>query len=638
MAPEAASDQNSRLAFSWIIGSLYFILMSFTSRTSSTRVTRRLLFLAIFTGITLGFIHGGGEGRPSQAVPARSIYLPIVRKNTIDLTIDKVKVIQGETLSDGYQVYIANRPAIVRVFVGSKNGLTVEGVVGRLCGFDISGSRLGCLAPDNGPIKVPSIESRLNRTLNFTLPLSWILPGNSYYIEIDPERLLPGEYSDNNRYPLQGRQPFNFIESEPLRVRVLPVEYRPYPGSQVFLPETSNLDYLTGFPIRIFPVPSSNFELHAPISYAPARDIHNLTFPNGWVNLLNLVTTVHSMEDPQGAFHYYGLVNSYDAHGCANGCITGVANLGGDGGERSAVGWSGLGAGTPEASVTLAHELGHNFGRRHVLCQGNETDIDKNYPYPGGSIGQFGLDIPAYTLYPPTQYADIMSYCPNLWISDYTYWNIFQYRRVRSSLGGYSLLSGEAFYIRGNVSPEGTIELLPVYRQHVEKVNLPMGPYRIELLGRSRQILATYTFPMLEIADAPGYRHFGFFVPAIQGFSGLRISKEGRVLIEKFVQGGLERPSSRTKELSLRFTGKEAILSWPGYFHQTGSVVYLIRYSKDGGKSWQVLALDWRDHRLSLPLEWLGSLDALSGEGLVEVQASDGIHTQAEIFALPDRP
>lgn len=612
--------------------------MSSFDLISSLQTIRRCLFLVIFAGLTLGFVDWGGELHPSQAVPAGTLYLPIVSKNTIDLTVDKVRVIQGETLSGGYQVYIAHRPAIVRVFVGSKDGLQVEGVVGRLCGYDISGSRLGCLAPDNGSINAPSIESSLNRTLNFTLPLSWIVPGNSYHIQIDPDHLIPGEFSDNNRYPLQGRQPFNFVESEPLQVRVLPLEYQPFPGSQVFLPETNNLDYLTGLPIKIFPVPSNSYQLHAPISYAPARDLHNLTYPNGWANLLNLVTTLHNMEDPQGAYHYYGLVNSYDAHGCANGCITGVANLGGEGGERSAVGWSGLGSGTPEASVTLAHELGHNFGRRHVLCQGNETDIDGNYPYPGGSIGQFGLDVSAYQLYSPAQYADIMSYCPDLWISDYTYWNIFQYRQARSTEVENEFISGDVFYIRGIVSPQGEIELLPVYRQRVESAPMSQGPYQIELLGESRRTLTTLTFSTLEVADAPGYQHFGFFIPAVEGFDGLRISKAGRVLVEKFVRGDLQRDLSRTQEFSLRFIEEKVILSWRAYRHQSEPVVYRIRLSKDGGRSWQVLALDWRRNQLSLSLDRFGGLNALDGGELVEVQASDGIHTQTDTFTIPDQP
>lgn len=612
--------------------------MPIFSRNASIPFHRRFLILALLAAITLGFSFRGGEKYAPQADAGEKYYLPLIRKHTIDLTIDQVKVIQGVTLSEGYQVYVANRPAIVRVFVGSKDGLKVEGVDGRLCGYNISGSRLGCLAPDNGPIKAPSIEGNLNRTLNFTLPLPWNVPGNSYHVEIDPNRQIPGEFSDNNRYPSIGRQPFNFVEAGPLQVKVLPVNYQPYSDSQSYLPETNNLDYLTGFPIKIFPVPSINYVLHSPIDYAPARDLHNLTYTNGWINLLNLVTTIHGMEDPAGIYHYYGLVNSFDAHGCAGGCITGVANLGGERGEKSAVGWSGLGAGTPEASVTLAHELGHNFGRRHVLCQGNESDIDGKYPYPGGLIGQFGLDVFTYTLYPPNQSEDIMSYCPNLWISDYNYWNIFQYRQAHVSAQMSSFVAGEAYYIRGIISPGGAIDILPVYRQIVGSAPLPQGAYQIELLGQSREILATYSFDPLEVADAPGYWHFGFFVPSVQGFSGLRISRAGRLLVEKFVTPGLQRGSSAAQGAEARSSEGEVTLGWPGYHHPTEAVVYRVRFSNDGGKSWQVLALDWQGNHLSLLLDGIEGLNAGSGKGLVEVQASDGIHTRTETFIFPAQP
>ena len=45
---------------------------------------------------------------------------------------------------------------------------------------------------------------------------------------------------------------------------------------------------------------------------------------------------------------------------------------------------------------------------------------DPNYPYAGRRHRRLRLDVAAQTLKPPT-YTDLMGYCNNEWISDYTY-------------------------------------------------------------------------------------------------------------------------------------------------------------------------------------------------------------------------
>ncbi len=68
----------------------------------------------------------------------------------------------------------------------------------------------------------------------------------------------------------------------------------------------------------------------------------------------------------------------------------------------------------------IAHELGHNFGRKHINC-GNPDDPDIQYPYPGNSMGSLGVDIDLKTLLQPNEHPDLMGYCADAHISDYTY-------------------------------------------------------------------------------------------------------------------------------------------------------------------------------------------------------------------------
>ena len=67
----------------------------------------------------------------------------------------------------------------------------------------------------------------------------------------------------------------------------------------------------------------------------------------------------------------------------------------------------------------MAHELGHNFDRLHTPC-GRPAGVDPNYPYAGGLTGVYGYDLQDDVIKSPLL-PDIMGYCANPWISDYTY-------------------------------------------------------------------------------------------------------------------------------------------------------------------------------------------------------------------------
>jgi len=591
---------------------------------------RKIILLLEVMLITSSLIVDSASGEDLTDEPAFEVYLPWVRNNNIDIFIDQVKIIQGTSASGAYQLVVANRDTLVRVFVGSKDGIEVSGVTGRLCGYDVEGKSLGCENATNGAIKAPSIEKNLNRTLNFELPAGWINPGHSFHVKIDPNEVIEDGYRPNNRYPLQGLQPFNAIETSPLKVMVIPIEYIPFPGGQSYLPKRNNLDYLTSLPIKLLPAPGVEYQVGVLRAYQPGSAKDNLDSVGGWSNLLSMIGAIHAMEEPAGAFNYYGLVNSYDAHGCANGCITGISYLGRTGPYQSAAGWSGLGEGTGEASQALVHELGHNFNRKHVLCNGNEGNPDEAYPYPGGSIGVFGLDVAENVLYPPGQYSDFMSYCSPVWMSDYTFWNIHQFRQ---SMFVQSLAVGspqDALFVSGWLDEGGELRLRNVYRQTAPIQPLQGGRFRLELLDKDHQVIAAYPFEMAEVADVPGTYQFGFFVPFEPGLSGLRVRLGGQLLGEKFVAGELSGEERINRGLGVQSIQDRTRLEWPARVHPAESITYRLRISQDSGETWQVLALDWPEPAYLLPE---GFLDA-SGKLLLEVQASDGIHTRTEIYEI----
>jgi hypothetical protein len=514
----------------------------------------------------------------------------------------------------------------VRVNDGSK----VVGVSGELCGYNQNSALLGCLTPDNGSITAPSFASNIDRTLNFTLPDDWLKPGYAYHVEINQDHHIAEGNKDNNRYPDFGIQPFNFVSAPDLDVIVVPIIYQPFGSSESWAPEMADYSYLTFFPEDVLPIPAANYQFHEQVVYKPSEKKYTLDTEDGWKQLLSIITSIQNSEDPNGTYNYYGLVNSSEFHDCDNGCIIGVANQG----EKGAVGWSGPGPGKPQASKTMTHELGHNFDREHVLCFGTENNIDKNYPYPDGTIGVYGLNVNNGQLLAPSDYFDFMSYCHNVWTSDYTYWNIFQFRDAQLSRGSGTTFDGhfdgQAMYIRGMLSPEDQVTLLPVYRQIV-RTSLPdEGPFIVDLLDDAGQVLGTHNFNMLDIADAAGHRHFGFFVPSLPETVGIRLREGDRILIEKSTQPSFSLQKSAQDLVVLDSVGDRTLVSWPEVSHPDEPVYYRLRLSKDGGLSWQVLALDWRDSSLLLP-----EISAVErNRSLLEIQASDGIHTSTQIYPL----
>jgi hypothetical protein len=87
----------------------------------------------------------------------------------------------------------------------------------------------------------------------------------------------------------------------------------------------------------------------------------------------------------------------------------------------------GVGFADRESAQTMAHELGHNHGRNHAPCVpngGSISGVDPNYPFPDGRTGVIGYDARTKVLLSADKGTDLMGYCSNVWLSEYTYGGI----------------------------------------------------------------------------------------------------------------------------------------------------------------------------------------------------------------------
>lgn len=567
-----------------------------------------------------------------------TIYLPVITRPlpTIDVSIARVELIQGITMSNAYRVNIANRAATLRVFPGfaSTNGSTSVGNVS---------ARLTCngtTTVDAGPITVyqsPS-EGNLGHTLNFSLPSGCLTPGSVYNIQIDFLGVVAEYDESNNRWPAAGDTSFNYVTPDAVKVMFVPIDYRPQGcGGPGFLPDTTTQGYLTSYPGKVWPASTITYlSWHAPLQFC--LPLGDFTGAN-WDQLLYAVTALHDGEG-NGDTLYYGVVNIVGAGQCQSGC---VAGLGWIGFKPTAVGFSGFNGGAG-ASETFTHEAGHNFGREHAPGCG-AGDSDPGYPasYIDGSgratIGQYGLDVATSTLYPPSAHFDYMSYCGNEWTSDYTYKAIYDFRQANPWLVN-AADKQEALIFSGGFGADGKVHVWTVSRHAA--IIAPagtVGTHRAELLDAQGNVLVARAFTPAQIeGDVTGPEHLvsgfelsGFQValPVVEGVAAIRIYKGDELLYERTAAG----PAPELKSIEASLAGEGASVRWQ-LAAGAAETVYHVRFSPDGGKTWTVLALNSTTARLDVSAQLLRD----APRPIVEVLATDGVRVTALTIDLPTPP
>jgi hypothetical protein len=218
--------------------------------------------------------------------------------------------------------------------------------------------------------------------------------------------------------------------------------------------------------------------------------------------------------------YYYGVVNPSYSSG-----VAGVGYIG----AAAAIGWDK----PPSRSSVAAHEWGHNWGRNHAPC-GDASNPDAQYPYSGGEIGVIGYDFGTGTLKPADSH-DIMGYCDEEWISDYTYRKILDFRSGEALLAnGMGEAIQPALLVWGRIE-NGRAVLQPAFRI-TTRPSLPRrpGPYRLEGRGAGGAMVFGFDFTPFEVADdRQGAKHFAFAVP-------LRPERAARVTSLHLAGGGIQ--------------------------------------------------------------------------------------------------
>jgi hypothetical protein len=328
---------------------------------------------------------------------------------------------------------VAKRPGVIRVYVAPASSFAPRDVTAEL--RLVNGDKKFPIIRETKRISGASTDEDLNSTFNLEVPGESLPPGITFQVSLtapDGDATAATASTEiEGRYPRDGS--FGDLGAElagKLKVVLVPVKYDADGSGRLPDLDANQVELHKKVMMKLYPTSEVSVTVHDPFPFKESIGANG----GGFSSILKAITQLRAQDKPANDVYYYGLFNpkeNWKAY-CAGGCVTGLSPIVDDpraAGMRASVGIGFVGQ---ESAETLAHEVGHAHGRMHSPC-GGVRGPDPRYPHQGGAIGAWGYDIFTKTLIPPTKGKDIMGYCSNKWVSDYTY-NAFFERMTLVSL------------------------------------------------------------------------------------------------------------------------------------------------------------------------------------------------------------
>src|SRR5688572_5172927 len=459
------------------------------------------LGMLALTGLVLVACSDGGSGPPDT---------------TLDLSVSAAYIVQSTQHRDGTVPLVAGRPGVLRVFVvANAANTTAPPVTVQI--YSGATLRETLTAPaSNAAVPTAVNQGRARNAWDFDVAATLVQPGLRFLVTVDPQNAVDEANDANNTFPAGGTpQAVNVSVMPPLRLRFVPIHDTSNQLTGAI--NSSNLESYLEITRKIMPVVDIDADIRAPYSVrGEGFDPQGIT----WQNTVSELNAVRVAEGTNR--YYYGVVNTP----YAGGGVVGIASaIGG----KTSLGWDR----SPDHDETLAHELGHNWGRRHAPC-GGAGGVDPNWPsgYTLGMIGVFGFDVATGEVKLPQENTDIMGYCQaRFWISDYTYQGVFTWRLANDQQTAEAPVS--TLLVWGRIT-EGELVLEPSF-EVVTRPVLPQapGPYTLDGVDAAGARLFSISFAGEPLADIPGdHRQFAFAIPVdgatLERLAALRLRGRGR--------------------------------------------------------------------------------------------------------------
>lgn len=617
----------------------------------------------------------------------------------LDFKADGVEVIQTIQDLDQAVKLIANKPTYARGYVhvvknttGKSNWQPKVWLRGFLNGVQLAGSPiLPSTSPTlDGTADINALRNDLTRSYLFRLPDNWVNKAGqlTLRLEVDPEGSLPitGSRADDvvnlkNPAPLV-KLPDSCLDfvrihtaktigaNPPMLAEIVNRARSLLPVQAFQVRTSSETIHKLSFDVQIecwgpFCVPVL-YIIRGPFDLAQKSDrnlaLAELTFWDTLTPDFGNCSDSHlvGMVDPsQSPFNGQGLTTF------SNDLLVRM--------EPSANGTPAFNS--PYGGRTLAHELGHNYGRQHIDqtlssvsggCNntGPASPWD-SYPYDECTLGPvnkyMGFDSTNPTLILPNMAGDLMSYANTRWTSDFT-WNavLDQITTVNTRQAqAVEAPQGPMLLVNGMITPTtpsaqlGFLYLFPdnaapqsEVRKQLDRLGqlAPVAdPFQIRQVDANGASLSSTDLILLDAADDTGDAlPFSQYVPFNSQTKKIQIAQGATVLAEKSASANpptlsLTAPvvDEAAQILSLQWNSSDPDNTLADGFSDV--LLFTAQYSADNGINWQSLVTNY---------PWLAAtVDARmlpgSTQALVRVIATDGFNTTivtSDPFVLAKHP
>jgi hypothetical protein len=621
-----------------------------------------------------------------KRLPSNASALPLT-----NMRVTAMEVTQAIQNLDNSVQLIENKRTFVLVHAKTDvNGEIVQGVTAYLYKVDQYDNILeGPLLPVNTVGTYLTVHWNPNRnslSQNFLFELPWDWTTGTVYLKafLNPSKYPPQASYTNNNWSLG---PLTFQTSPRLAVQFVSFGYDI--GNTIYYPRLVDDVFMTYSWIRrVYPLastpgsmsdPSPGFRpnlwiiwddgLASRVNQTAAEclqmdaDVRNLCASAYTNTLMNAMRFENNI--PTNVF-MYGMIS--DAAGWfprGQACC-------GQGVSSGPVGQPGSGSWDIDGTYGdwyAGHEIGHTLGRSHPVPASDDPATeniregcghsrdDAGYPYVdaqiGPSSGEYaGFDVgdPAFGLpvrvYPPF-WRDVMSYCSNQWISDYTYNAMYAYMMAHPSttqapVGPQGVaITGNFLSVFGVINPDTDTASI----QHISHLNevyeipaLIPGDYSIRLLDSGGGTLVDYSFTAGQIFDGYGTLDFGQIVDFVNGTAEVQIvdGDSGQVLTSQMISANPPTISNVALQGASEPVTGTVTLAWTASDPDGGSLSFDIFYSDDT-VDFQPLQMGVEGSNVQVDTTTLGGTTA----GILRVVVSDGVHTSqgdTDPFALASKP
>jgi hypothetical protein len=458
-------------------------------------------------------VTASSEGRSGTAVV-------VVEAGALDMAIVGAHFTQGvQDAAESIPMVLQGNGAVLNVLVRATPAVSAPlQVVLRL--YD---------AATGDPVRVDSTRTSgaLGAEPDYVAPSAQFLvrpsdlrPGLTWQVALAPAGGLPDDSAANDAFPGSGPTPLATIDVPTLKLRFVPIVLTSH-GNARGAVSTQNLEAYLRALLSALPIGRVEVEVGEPLA-------SSATFgapPDGgesafWTQVLAELDAARVADPAASDAHWYGVVRPPPGFTYTDfGGWAYIPRTGTDAGPgtRTAlsvqVGWFNT---ESQARDLVAHELGHNFGRRHSPC-GGPSGLDPGYPVPGGLLDRPGHDVYAWTLglatsarTVPVATGDLMGYCHPVWASTYTYEGVLAFRANTTVA---TPPATRVLMVRGTVGPAG-VALEPAFTLEARPTPPdPDGRYELEGTAEDGRVLFRRSFEPAEIDHVRDRRTFGVTVP-----------------------------------------------------------------------------------------------------------------------------